>query len=114
MSYAFVMLVAATGLGCQNKPVESSDLPAVLSAAPAAPSVESNAASATPPPYPRYFPESYPDAEANYANWCSSLGATLYSFVWGHDPGISSASEIEASVFGYGDAPPVPPKPQGE
>ena len=115
MLCTFVTLVALSGLGFQNKPIESSDLPAVLSTAPAAPAVEAVAPSTMPPPYPRYYAESFPTTvEANYADCWSSFHATLYSFIFGRDPGIPSASEIEASVYGYGDAPPLPRNPQGE
>jgi hypothetical protein len=103
MSYTFVMLVVVSGLGCQNKPAPSSDLPVITNAAPASPSVEALSGSTTPPPYPRYFPETFPDPEAAYSNHLSSLRATLYSFVFGKDPGIPSAREIEASVYGYGN-----------
>jgi hypothetical protein len=103
MQGAIVMLMAMTGLGCQNKPVDSTDLPAVLSAAPASPSPETPTAATTetttPPPYPRFFFETFPDPEAVYSD---PLSAALYSFVFGHDPGIPSAQEIEASALGTG------------
>jgi hypothetical protein len=106
MQGAIVMLMAMTGLGCQNKPVDSTDLPAVLSAAPASPSPETPAAATTetttPPPYPRYLFETFPDPEAVYSDPLSAVHATLYSFVFGHDPGIPSAQEIEASALGTG------------
>ncbi len=133
MQGAIVMLLALTGLGCQNKPVDSTDLPAVLTPAPATPSPEAPAAAttaipspetqaaattaspspetsaatttATPPPYPRYFPETYPDIEELYSTHLGSLYATFYSFVFGHDPGIPSAREIEASVLGNEGSP---------
>ena len=120
MQAAILMLVALTGLGCQNKPIDSTDPPAVLTPAPASPSQEAPAAettaspspeappaetTATPPPYPRYFPETYPDPEAVYGDPLGILHATLYSFVFGHDPGIPSAHEIEASVLGNGTEP---------
>jgi hypothetical protein len=139
MSHAFIMLVALSGLGCQNKPVEPSDAPAALSPAPTipaqaqetpaaipapppaspsastsgspeAPSPTTSAAPAaalegtTPPPYPRYFTEPYPDPEALYSTHAGILYATLYSFVWGKDPGIPGPGEIEASAFA--DGPP--------
>jgi hypothetical protein len=135
MSHAFVMLVALSGLGCQNKTGDSSDPPAALVPTPASPaqdapaaipspaqaapaagtspspeassagmatSPEAPAASTTPPPYPRYFTEPYSDPEALYSTPSGCLYATLYSFVWGKDPGIPSAAEIEASALGYG------------
>ena len=102
MSPAIVMLVALSGLGCQNK-TDSRELPVVLSPAAASPSPEVHSASTSPPPYPRYYPESYPDPEDLYNSRLGCLRATLYSFVFGKDPGIPSASEIEASVFGYGN-----------
>jgi hypothetical protein len=104
MHGAILMLVALTGIGCQNKPVDSTDLPPVLTPAPASTSLEAPAAAATtsPPPYPRYFGPTYPDVEEMYSTHLGSLRATFYSFVFGHDPGIPSAAEIEASVFGDG------------
>jgi hypothetical protein len=101
MSCTFVMLVALSGLGCQNKPGDSSDVPVVLNPAPESPSPEALSGGTSPPPYPRYYPETLPDIEAMYGNRCSSMRATLYSFVFGRDPGIPTAREIEASVFGY-------------
>jgi hypothetical protein len=136
MSHAFVMLVALSGLGCENKPGEPSDpqaapSPAAASpaqeAAPAAaspaqdaaggtstPAVEAPAAiptappvttplSASPPPYPRFYPETFPDVEDLYSTHAGRMYATFYSFVWGKDPGIPSASEIEASALGNGN-----------
>jgi hypothetical protein len=103
MSPALVMLVALTGLGCQNTAGNSSDLPTVLNPPAISPPPEVFSSSTSPPPYPRYVPETYPDLEAMYSDHLSSLRATLYSFVFGHDPGIPSAREIEASVFGYGN-----------
>ena len=102
MHGAVVMLVALTGLGCQNKPVDSTDLPAVLTPAPVSPSLEAPTAAttSTPAPYPRYSLEAYPDVEEMYRTHLGSLHATFYSFVFGHDPGIPSAHEIEASVYG--------------
>ena len=101
MSYTFVMLVALNGLGCQNKPGDSGDLPVVLNPAPASPSPAALSGGTSPPPYPRYYPEIFPDFDAMYGTRCSRMRATLYSFVFGHDPGIPSAEEIEASVSGY-------------
>ena len=98
---SFLMLVALSGLGCQNKTADQVDLPTVLSPAPASPSIVAAPAGTTPPPYPRYYPENLPDVEEMYSNHWSSFHATLYSFVFGHDPGIPSAREIEESVFGY-------------
>jgi hypothetical protein len=104
MQAAIVMLMALSGLGCQNKPADLTDLPPVLapassaeSPAPEAPTTETTT---TPPPYPRYFPETYPDIEDLYSTHLGIMTATLYSFVFGHDPGIASAQEIEASVLG--------------
>lgn len=123
MHGAILMLVTLTGLGCQNKPIDSTDLPAVLTATPESPAPEApaSATTATPPPYPRYSPETYFDPEALYSDHLSALHATLYSFVFGHDPGIPSAREIEASALGTGPgtglvtaseaAPEIPPVP---
>jgi hypothetical protein len=104
MQAAVVMLMALTGLGCQNKPVDSTDMPSVLTPAPApaspSPEAPTTETTATPPPYPRFFPEAYPDIEDLYSTHLGIMSATLYSFVFGHDPGIASAQEIEASVLG--------------
>jgi hypothetical protein len=98
-----LMLVALSGLGCQNKTENPSDLPAVLAAPAASPAPETPAVTTTPPPYPRYFPQNYPDPDAMYTTHMDSFRATLYSFIFGHDPGMPSAKEIEESVFGYSD-----------
>ncbi len=119
MQAAILMLMALSGLGCQNKPADSTDLPQVLapassaaspapeapvaaasSAASPAPEAPTTETTTTPPPYPRYFPETFPDIEDLYSTHLGIMTATLYSFVFGHDPGIASAQEIEASVWG--------------
>ena len=94
------MLVALSGLGCQNKTADQVDLPTVLSPPRRLARQSWPHAGTTPPPYPRYYPENSPDVEEMYSNHWSSFHATLYSFVFGHDPGIPSAREIEESVFG--------------
>jgi hypothetical protein len=102
MSHAFVVLVALTGLGCQNKTGDSSDLPAVLSPAPVSPSPTESSGSTSPPPYPHYEFETFPDPEAMYSTRLGRISSTLYSFLFGRDPGIPSQREIEDSALRYG------------
>jgi hypothetical protein len=102
MSHAFVVLVALTGLGCQNKTGDSSDLPAAVIAPPVSPSPAVPSAGESPQPYSRYEFETYPDPEAMYSTRLGRIGSTLYSFLFGRDPGIPSQREIEESALRYG------------
>ena len=145
MSPALVMLVALSGLGCGNKPAETSgplevlvpadasqaqaaapattspaaDAPGAIPSPPqaATPGTMSPAADApgaspslppvttsvspSPPPYPRYYPETDPDVEDLYSTHAGILFATFYSFVWGKDPGIPSAAKSRSRRVGH-------------
>ena len=60
MSHTFVLLVAMSGLGCQNKPVEPGDLPPVISPAPASPAargvLRQHQSASVSPLFPRRLP----------------------------------------------------------
>jgi hypothetical protein len=108
MQAAFVVAIALTGLGVQNKSNDLSDVPPVYSSSDEP--VHSAIDSAITNPYPRYTtPSSYSgyyqrsygdDVSDVYPTHWDALHATLYSFVWGHDPDVPTVAEIEASVYG--------------
>lgn len=103
MQTAFVMAIALTGLGCQNKTQDLSDYPPTYSAI----------GTTEPSPYPRYTtPSSYSgyyqrtysnDVSDVYPTRWDAMRSTLCSFVIGRDPEVTTVAEIEASV--YGDYP---------
>jgi hypothetical protein len=102
MQGAFVMLMALSGLGCQNKISDSGELPAAVSPI-VSPAVNPAASATTPPPYPQYFNIGSGDTETADPDHWEVLRSTLWSFVLGRDPDVMTAREIEASVYGYGN-----------
>ena len=116
MQGAIVMLMALSGLGCQNRSNDVGDAP-TASTTVVTPSVDPIPGYTTPPPYPRYFPENDSNVEWGYRTPWDAMRATFCSFFLGRDPDVPTAREIEASVFGYGSGqvltvPPFPPGPQ--
>jgi hypothetical protein len=111
MQIAFVMMLALTGLGCQNKTsvaVDASPLPGYQVESPP-PAIEQGggnsmstySGSFAPTPYPEIPSRIYTRPEdPRSPNWHAELRTTLYSFVIGHDPDVATAREIEASIYG--------------
>lgn len=108
MQAAFVMAIALTGLGCQNKSTDLGDIPPVFTreTQPVYSSVETLGTHpypsyASPSSYSGYYPRSYVDDISDvYPSHSDVLRATLCSFVLGRDPGVTTVREIEASVYG--------------
>jgi hypothetical protein len=111
MQVSMVMMLALTGLGCQNKAATVTEGFPVTSYQIAPPSVSSGqgggystatyAGSFAQSPYPEIPSRLYArPSEDHSVNWHAELRSTLYSFVWGHDPDVSTVREIEASVYG--------------
>ena len=111
MQTPFVMMLALTGLGCDNKTsvvVDASPLTCYGVDSPHAASYQGSGYSTStytgtfaPTPYPEIPSRTYNDiAEPGSPNWHAELRSTLYSFVFGHDPDVSTVREIEASVYG--------------
>jgi hypothetical protein len=101
MQGAMVMLMALSGLGCQNKIDDSGGLPTAISPI-VSPATTPALGAVTPPPYPQYVVSGFDDTQAGDTNHWGVLRSTLYSFVIGHDPDVMTAREIEASAYGYG------------
>ena len=54
-----------------------------------------------PTPYPEIPSRLYAShSQPHSADWHAELRSTLYSFVFGRDPDVSTVREIEASVYG--------------
>src|SRR5262249_49643687 len=63
---------------------------------------QTSSGSFTPSPYPQFGARVY----ARYSSyeptdWRAECRNTLYGFVWGCDPDVATAREIEASVYGF-------------
>jgi hypothetical protein len=99
MQGAIVMLLALSGLGCQNGRTDSKDVPLPLS--PIASPVVAPLPTDTPlPPYPHYSPEIYADVVEDTSPW-ACVRSTLWSFVLGRDPDVMTPAEIEAFAHGF-------------
>ena len=79
MQSAMVLLMALSGLGCQNRADDVAGAPMAPSAV-VAPAVDALPGYTTPPPYPRYHPETDLYAEAGYATRGDAMRATFCSF----------------------------------
>jgi hypothetical protein len=115
MQVSMVMILALTGLGCENEPAGARDtLPPVFDQGHAAPSTSfpgggytpgnlANSFASTPYPGIPSYRYSAPRTVPHDSDWHAELRSTLYSFVFGHDPEVVTIREIEASVYGeYG------------
>ena len=113
MQIPLVMMLALSGLGCQNganavidtlpMPGHQIDaLPFTSSQGTAGGGSVPYANTFTPSPYPEIGTRVY-DRYSSYepTDWHAEWRKTLYSFVWGRDPDVSTAREIEASVYGF-------------
>jgi hypothetical protein len=111
MQIPLVIMLALTGLGCQNGPSDLIDTPPLptyqIDARPVTSAQDTGRVTSTysgsfaSTPYPEIGTRvynRYPSYEPT--DWHTSLRFTLYSFVWGRDPNVSTAREIEASVYG--------------
>lgn len=112
MHIPVVLMLALTGLGCQNKtsvvidvvpltsyPVDSAPL-ATHQGGGYSGSIYSR--SFAPTPYPEIPSRIYnSDSEPQLGDWHAGLRSTLWSFVLGRDPDVNTVREIEASVYGY-------------
>jgi hypothetical protein len=99
MHGAMVMLLALSGLGCQNKDCNASPAPQ----APFCAGVQSSA-NVWPGPitssgYPAWgaLPDTSDDSSGYSCR--DALRSTLWSFVLGHDPDVLTAREIEATFY---------------
>jgi hypothetical protein len=113
MQIPFVIMLTLSGLGCQNGASPAIDTPPLpghqIDAQPFTSSQGNGGAGTTysgsfaTSPYPeigRRVYDRYSSTEQP-TDWHTNLRYTLYSFVWGRDPDVSTAREIEASVYGY-------------
>jgi hypothetical protein len=93
-----VLLVALSGLGCQNKSCDASVVPVGCCACGQS-IAHVHAGSVAPIGYPASSASHY--GNDHYAGYDlqSSIRSTLWSFVLGHDPdGVPTVAEIEADL----------------
>jgi hypothetical protein len=111
MQIPFVMMLAITGLGCQNKANSVMDpLPLISSEVDSSPlptyqgggySASTHSGSFTPTAYPEIPSRIYAsDLPRRSIDWHAGFRSTLWSFVLGRDPDVITVREIEASVYG--------------
>jgi hypothetical protein len=111
MQASMVMMLALTGLGCQNKEASASDAvhvtgyeidpPSFSSGQGGGYSTANSASSFAPTPYPEISARLYArPSQTHSVDWHAELRSTLYSFVYGHDPDVSNVRQIEDSVYG--------------
>ena len=112
MQMPLVMMLALSGLGCQNGDSNVIDTPPLpghsIDASPFTSPQDNGGAITTysgsfvSSPYPEIGTRVYDpySTAAEPLDWHTGLRYTLYSFVWGRDPNVSTAREIEASVYG--------------
>ena len=113
MQIPLVMMLALSGLGCQNGASAVIDTPPLpghqIDAQPFTSS--QGTAGGGPCRIPALSLRRHIQKSAHVfmtatlrsepTDWHTGLRYTLYSFVWGHDPNVSTAREIEASVYGF-------------
>ena len=92
MHGAIVMLMALSGVGCQNKIGDSGDPPASVSPI-VSPAVNPAASSTTPPPYPQFDFGGYGSPEPAEPTHWDVLRSTLCSFVLGRDPDVMTVAK---------------------
>jgi hypothetical protein len=98
MQASFVLMMALSGLGCQNKSCDSSVAPASYYASGQC-AAHIHAGSVAPSGFPTSSASHY--GSDHYAGYDlrSSIRSTLWSFVLGHDPdGVPTVAEIEAGL----------------
>jgi hypothetical protein len=114
MQVAFVLILAAAGLGCHNKPGDALEGNGVSSYQVDSGSVPSHQTGGTSTSTPTFVSSPYPEiptrlytsySPPHSVDWRAEVHSTLYSFVFGHDPNISTVRDIEASVYGVDTGP---------
>jgi hypothetical protein len=111
MQVPLMLMLAVTGLGCHNKTsgaldgigvtryqVDSPSLPSYQGRGTSTPTDSGSFVSTPYPEIPSHLYNTYsvPDS----VDWRTELHSTLYSFVFGRDPNVSTVRDIEASVYG--------------
>ena len=103
MQVSVVMLMAISGLGCQNKGCDASPTPQTCYTSSQC-ATNAYPGSFAPSGYPAYAPGSYGVATPLDYTAHGAVRSTLWSFVLGRDPDVASVREIEATFYsgGYG------------
>jgi len=103
MQVSVVMVMALSGLGCQNKDCAPSPSPQTYYGSSLC-AEHVYPGSAAPSGHPAYAPSSHGRDPASDYTFHSSVRSTLWSFVLGRDPDVATVREIEATFYsgGYG------------
>jgi hypothetical protein len=103
MHASVVMVMALSGLGCQNKDCAPSPIPRIYYGSSqyttnAYPGIVGQ------PAYTAYGPGGYRIGHPEDYTFHGAVRSTLWSFVLGRDPDVASVREIEATFYsgGYG------------
>ncbi len=103
MQVSVVMVMALSGLGCQNKGCDTSPAPQIYQASS---QCASNVypGSFAPSGHPAYSPGSCGVDHTSDYTFRGAVRSTLWSFIIGRDPDVASVREIEATFYsgGYG------------
>lgn len=101
MHASVVLLMALSGLGCQNEIPEAIDSPPAAYDTAASTFGSVNSGHTGPSGYSAYSSAFSSDFDASdKLGFGGALRDTIWSFFLGHSPGVASAREIEASVYG--------------
>ncbi len=103
MHASVVMVMALSGLGCQNKDCAPSPTPQTYyGSSPYA--TNAYPGTVTPSGYPAYGTGDYRIGHPEDYTFHGAVRSTLWSFVIGRDPDVASVREIEATFYsgGYG------------
>ena len=105
MQGSILMLIAFSGLGCQNPTVDASQMPAAPSATVAPVARLWRRFRGRPPRRRiRYFPEDYSSFDIDNRTPWDNMRATFCSFFIGRDPDVPTPRQIEAFAYGYAPA----------
>ena len=103
MQGAMVLLMALTGLGCQNPTGEvgHAQRPPCRCRTRRHTACRRRCRATTPHAYPQYYPAPISTSSTVIAPH-GTMCTTFCSFFLGRDPDVATADEIEASVYGNG------------
>jgi hypothetical protein len=96
MQVSVMMVMALSGLGCQNKECEVFPTPQISHASSSC-ATNMHPGSAAPSGYPAYAPGGYGVTTPLDYTVHGAMRSTLWSFILGRDPDVASVRDIEAT-----------------